>query len=120
MMTTSACTWPGRIPGDPVHDRIIAYLTVDIQQSPVWTAELLHHINAVASGALPSWERPGNAYCLYVYPDHVEIEDDYGDAAGQNMRIPLATFTAAVQAWQRAITDGLKNRQEAHGKNTEE
>ena len=120
MMTTSACTWPGRIPGDPVHDRIIAYLTVDIQQSPVWTAELLHHINAVASGALPSWERPGNAYCLYVYPDHVEIEDDYDDTAGQNMRIPLATFTAAVQAWQRAITDGLKNRQEAHGKNTEE
>ena len=120
MMTTSPCTWPGRIPGDPVHDRIIAYLTVDIQQSPVWANELLQHLSAVASGALPSWERPGNAYCLYVYPDHVEIEDDYDDTAGQNMRIPLATFTAAVQAWQRVITDGLKNRQEARGKNTEE
>lgn len=120
MMDVFTCTWPGRIPGDPAHDRIIAYLTVDIQKSPVWTAELLHHLDAVASGVLPSWERPGNAYCLYVYPDHVEIEDDYGDTAGQNMRIPLTTFTAAARAWQQAIADDRKNPQETHGKTTEE
>ncbi|MCW5619230.1 MAG: hypothetical protein KIS65_08490, partial [Nitrosomonas sp.] len=95
--------------GDPAHDRIIAYLTVDIQKSPVWTAELLQHIDAVASGALPSWERPGNAYCLYVYPNYVEIEDDYTDTAGQNTRIPLATFAAAVRAWQQALAGDQEN-----------
>lgn len=108
-MNTSVCTWPGRIPGDPAHDRIIAYLTVDIQKSSVWTAELLQHIDAVASGALPSWERPGNAYCLYVYPNYVEIEDDYTDTAGQNTRIPLATFAAAVRAWQQALAGDQEN-----------
>lgn len=119
-MDTSTCTWPGRIPGDPAHDRIIAYLTVDIQKSPVWANELLQHLNAVASGALPSWERPGNAYCLYVYADHVEIEDDYNDTAGQSIRIPLATFVAAAQAWQQAIADDRENPGKMRNKTAEE
>lgn len=104
-MNKPVFTWPGRIAGDPLHDRILAYLTVDIQKSPVWAAELMEKIDAVASGALASWERSGNAYYLSVYPDYVEIEDDFADDAGQITRIPLETFSAAVRAWRQMLAD---------------
>ncbi|SFK28107.1 hypothetical protein SAMN05216302_100379 [Nitrosomonas aestuarii] len=101
-MSATTCTWPGRIPGDPVHDRIIAYLTIDIQKSPAWTTELIAKIKAVRSGRLSSWERPGNAYCLYIYPQHVVIEDDYAEEV-ETIRIPIVTFAAAVNAWHDMI-----------------
>jgi len=102
-MSKPICTWSGHIPGDPIHDLILAYLTMDIQKSTVWTAELLQNIHAVMSGALASWERSGNAYCLYIYPDHVEIENDYSDVTEQKVWIPIETFLAAVLAWQQMI-----------------
>ncbi|HNP27046.1 MAG TPA: hypothetical protein PKM20_09925 [Nitrosomonas sp.] len=101
-MNAHTCTWPGRIPGDPVHDRIVAYLTVDIQKSPAWSTELMTKIKAVRSGKLSSWERTGNAYCLYVYPHYVVIEDDYVEES-ETIRIPIATFVAAVNAWHDMI-----------------
>lgn len=101
-------TWPGRIPGDPVHDRILAYLTVDIQKSPVWSAELMQKICEVQSGVVSSWERTGNAYCLHIYPDYVVIEDDYLDEADRIIKAPIATFAAAVAAWQAMINHGRK------------
>jgi len=106
-MKAPVCTWPGHVPGDPKHDLILAFLTMDIQKSPVWTDELLQHLQAVKSGAIPTWERPGNAYCLSVYPDFVEIEEEYSDAEEAKTQIPLETFLAAVQAWQQMIA---KNR----------
>ena len=86
-----------------MHERIVAYLTLDIQQSPIWTAELMAKISAVRSGKLSSWERVGNAYCLYIYPQYVVIEDDYSEAPDAIMKIPIATFSDAVNAWQAMI-----------------
>lgn len=96
-------TWPGRIPNDPAHDLIIAYLTIDIQHSPKWTEELLQQIKAIKSGKISSWERTGNAYCLRIYPDHVEIEDDYAEEVGELLKISLNDFEMAVIAWQGSI-----------------
>ena len=108
-MNKSVFTWPGYEQDDLAHHRIIAYLTMDIQKSPAWTAELLQNIHAAMSGTLHFWERPGNAYCLYIYPDHVEIEDDYSDATEQKVRIPIETFLAAVIAWQQMIAAECKS-----------
>ncbi|SER16464.1 hypothetical protein SAMN05421690_101073 [Nitrosomonas sp. Nm51] len=104
-MNQDNCNWPGRIPGDPAHDRIAAYLTLDIQKSPAWVDELAQKIDAVQSGRLASWERNGNAYYLSVYPQHVEIEANFTEEQepGGVMRIPLTTFTDAVKAWQVTV-----------------
>ena len=75
----------------------------NIQQSPVWTAELMAKISAVRSGKLSSWERAGNAYCLNIYPQYVVIEDDYSEAPDAVMKIPIAIFSDAVNAWQAMI-----------------
>ncbi len=99
-MNETEFTWPGRIQGDPAHELIIAYLTIDIQHSPKWTEELLLQIERVKSGQIPSWERTGNAYCLHVYPDHVEIEDDYAEEEGELLKISLDDFEMAVKCWQ--------------------
>lgn len=103
-MIQNTFTWPGHTPGDPVHDRIVAYLTVDIQKSPTWSAELMQKIYEVRTGILSSWERPGNAYCLYIYPEYVEIEDDYTDETDKIITVPIATFAAAVEAWQAKVS----------------
>ena len=103
-MSKHICTWPERIPGDPVHDLIIAYLTVDIQKSPAWAAELVAKINEVRSGKLSSWERPGNAYYLHVYPQFVVIEDDYMEES-EIIKIPVATFASAASAWHDTINN---------------
>lgn len=102
-MTESDFTWPGRIHGDPAHDLIIAYLTIDIQHSPKWVEELLQQIEWVKSGQISSWERTGNAYCLRIYSDHVEIEDDYAEETGELLKISLDDFEAAVMSWQGFI-----------------
>ncbi len=99
-MNEAEFTWPSRIQGDPTHDLIIAYLTIDIQHSPKWTEELLQQIERVKSGQIPSWERTGNAYCLYLYPDHVEIEDDYAENSGELLKISFDDFEMAVKCWQ--------------------
>ena len=99
-MNKTEFSWPGRIQGDPAHDLIIAYLTIDIQHSPKWTEELLQQIERVKSGQIPSWERTGNAYWLHIYSDHVEIEDDYVEEAGELLKISLDDFEIAVKYWQ--------------------
>ena len=102
-MIKNHLTWPGRILNDPAHDLIAAYLTIDIQQSPQWTAELLDKIAAVQSGQISSWERIGNAYCLHLYPDHIEIEEDYDEIPGELVKISIEVFEAAVKSWQVSI-----------------
>lgn len=102
-MRQDNCNWPGRIADDPAHDLIAAYLTLDIQKSPAWVDELVQKINEVQSGRLASWERTGNAYCLSVYPQHVEIEANYAEGAVKTQRIPLTMFAEAVKAWQAMI-----------------
>jgi hypothetical protein len=96
-------TWSGRILNDPEHDLTAGYLAIDIQQSPQWTAELLEKIAAIQSGQISSWERIGNAYCLRLYPDHVEIEEDYDEVPGELVKIPIAVFETAVKSWQTHI-----------------
>lgn len=100
-------TWPGRIHDDPAHDLVVAYLTIDIQHSPQWTNELLQHLKMVEYGQIPSWERTGNAYCLRIYPDHIEIEDDYADEVGELLKISLVDFELIVKSWQEFIKKKL-------------
>lgn len=102
-------TWPGHHPAEPTHRLIIAYLTIDIQRSPEDASELLQKIHAVHSGQLPEWERIGNAYCLRLFPDYVEIEEDFAEEGGKLEKIPLTTFKAAAQSWQEYIA-GQQNK----------
>lgn len=66
--------------------------------------ELLEKINAVRSRQIPEWERIGNAYCLRLFPDFAEIEEDFAEELGKVEQIPIAVFEAAVQSWQQYIT----------------
>lgn len=97
-------TWPGYRPNESTHCLIVAYLTIDIQKSPEGTIELLQKINAVRSRQISEWERIGNAYCLRLFPDYVEIEEDFAEEPGKIEKIPITIFEAAVLSWQKYIT----------------
>ena len=107
-MNDNPFTWPGYHPNESTHRLIIAYLTIDIQKSPEGTSELLQKINAVHSGQISEWERIGNAYCLRLFPDYVEIEEDFAEEPGKLEKIPMTLFEAAVQSWQKYITGQQK------------
>jgi hypothetical protein len=98
-MMSDDFTWPGRLSGNPAHDLITAYLVIDIQKSPQWADELLQKTREVKSGRIPSWERIGNAYCLRLFPDCVEIEGDYAEEHAEAVEISIDDFEAAVAAW---------------------
>ena len=99
-MNADSFAWPGRLPGNPAHNLIAAYLAIDIQKSPEWIKEVLQKIREVKSGQISSWERIGNAYCLRLFPDHVEIEEDYAEEPGETARISIKDFEAAIAAWR--------------------
>jgi hypothetical protein len=102
-MISDDFTWPGRLPDNPAHDLITAYLVIDIQKSPQWAEELLQKIREVKSGRISSWERTGNAYCLRLFPDRVEIEEDYAEESAEVVRISINDFEAAVTAWYESV-----------------
>ena len=104
-MTESDFSWPEYSANNPTHALIIAYLTIDIQKSPQWVEELHQKIKDIQSGRLSSWERTGNAYCLHLYSDHVEIEEDYAEEPGELIKIPLSDFEKAVVAWKKHIDE---------------
>jgi len=87
---------------DRAHDRIAAFLVMDIQRSPDWARDLLAKIADVKSGALPSWERIGNAYRLSLSSEGALIEDLVGPTSAP-ARIPLEELETAVRAWLEAI-----------------
>lgn len=103
-MKQAQFTWPGYDPNQYSHRLIVAYLTLDIQKSPEGTIELLQKINAIHSGQMTTWERIGNAYCLRLFPDYVEIEEDFSGRPDKFKKIPLNQFEIAVQSWQKYIT----------------
>jgi hypothetical protein len=84
------------------HDRIAAFLVMDIQRSPDWARDLLAKIAAVKTGGLSSWERIGNAYRLYLSAEGALIEDLVGPASAPP-RVPLEELETAVRAWLDAI-----------------
>lgn len=94
--------WPGRRMADPAHDRVIAFLVVDIQHSLAWADQLAEQIAAVKSGVLPSWERVGNAYRLLLSPGEALIED-LMDTVSPQQRVPLSELEEAVEAWRAAV-----------------
>ena len=99
-MTDNEFSWEGRTYGNLKHDLIAAYLAIDIQKSRYGAEELLQKTREVRSGRIFSWERIGNAYWLRLFPDHVEIAEDYGEKVGEAARIPISDFEAAVAAWR--------------------
>lgn len=102
-MTNNSFMWPGRLCGNPAHDLITAYLVIDIQKNPQWAEELLRKTREVKSGRIPSWERIGNAYWLRLFPDHVEIDEDYAEESGEAVKISINDFEAAVAAWYESV-----------------
>jgi hypothetical protein len=99
-MNANSFDWPGRLHGNPAHDLVAAYFAIDIQKNPQWAKELLQKTREVKSGQISFWERIGNAYCLRLFPDHVEIEEDYAEEPGESARISIDDFEAAAAAWQ--------------------
>jgi hypothetical protein len=89
--------------GDALHDLIAAYLAVDIQKSPAWAKELLQKTGEVKSGEIDSWERFGNAYSLRIFPDRVEIGEDYEEEPAEPVNVPIDDFEAASAAWLKFI-----------------
>lgn len=87
---------------DSARDLIAAFLVIDIQRSPDWARDLLAKIVDVKAGVLPSWERIGNAYCLYLSAEGGLIEDRI-DATSPPQHFPLEELEAAVTAWLEAI-----------------
>jgi hypothetical protein len=101
-MSDPQFSWPGGRANDRAHDRIAAFLVMDIQHSPDWARDLRAKIADVKTGALPSWERIGNAYRLYLSAEGALIED-LVDPTSAPQRVPLEELEAAVTAWIDAI-----------------
>jgi hypothetical protein len=101
-MSDSEFSWPRKGVNDRARDLIAAFLTMDIQRSPDWARELLARIADVKTGALPSWERVGNAYRLRLSAEGALIED-LVDPTGAPQRLPLEELEAAVEAWIEAL-----------------
>jgi hypothetical protein len=101
-MSEQPFTWPRKGANDRARDLIAAFLLLDIQRSPDWARELLAKIADVQAGALPSWERFGNAYRLYISADGGFIEDRI-DATSAPQPFPLDELAAAAAAWLEAI-----------------
>jgi hypothetical protein len=101
-MSDHQFSWPRKGANDRARDLIAAFLVMDIQRSPDWARDLLAQITAVKTGALPSWERIGNAYRLYLSAEGALIEDLVG-STGAPQRLPLEELEAAVVAWIEAI-----------------
>jgi hypothetical protein len=101
-MSNHRFSWPRRGANDGARDLIAAFLVIDIQRSPDWARDLLAKITDVQTGALPSWERIGNAYRLYISAEGGLIEDRI-DSSNAPQRFPLEELEAAVTAWLEAI-----------------
>jgi hypothetical protein len=96
-------SWTGRRANDRAHERVAAFLVMDIQRSPDWARDLRAKIAAVKTGTLASWERIGNAYRLHLSAEGALIED-LVDSTGAPQHIPLEELEAAVTAWIEAIS----------------
>jgi hypothetical protein len=101
-MSDQQFSWPRRGGDDRARELIAAFLVIDIQQSPEWARELLGKIADVKVGMLPSWERIGNAYRLYLSAGGGLIEDRIGPPSAVQ-HFPLEELEAAVTAWLEAI-----------------
>jgi hypothetical protein len=105
-MSSTYFTWPGRRVNDPGHDRVAAFLVMDIQRSPQWSVDLHAKIDEVKNGARASWERIGNAYRLRLSAAGAWIED-LVDQTSVPQCVSLEEFEAAVNAWTKAIARPL-------------
>jgi hypothetical protein len=101
-MSDHRFSWPRKGASDSARDSIAAFLVIDIQRSPDWAKDLLAKIDDVQIGVLPSWERIGNAYRLYISAEGGLIEDRI-DSTNTPQRFPLEELQAAVTAWLAAI-----------------
>jgi hypothetical protein len=102
-MSDPQFSWPGGRAPDRAHDRVAAFLVMDIQRSPDWARDIRAKIADVKTGALPDWERIGNAYRLYLTAEGARIEDLI-DPTSAPQRVPLEELEAAVTAWIEAIS----------------
>lgn len=95
--------WSDQQPDNPAHEMLVAFLTMDIQQSQEWATELLNQIEAVKSGQLPQWERLGNAFHLEISNQGVLIRDCV-DETSQEQQVSLEELHAATLAWLNSLS----------------
>jgi|GEM_PF-1085080 len=98
--------WSGQRQNDPAHDRVVAFLMMDIQRSPDSVRELANQVNAAISGSQPRWERLGNAFHLVISHEGAVIEDCVDEDA-PNYSVPLKEFQQAVSAWMDYVNSEL-------------
>ncbi|BDW97773.1 hypothetical protein MACH10_34580 [Thalassospira tepidiphila] len=91
--------WPGKVDGDPGHDRIAACLVMDIGRADQWASEVLLHVGKVRQGLEPSWEMAMNAYILKVGPDTTDIAPVYDEAGESPVTVRTDDLEAALRAW---------------------
>ena len=101
-MAEKTFQWPGRRKNDAGHDMLAAFLVLDIQRNPEWARELSERLADVISGALPRWERIGNAYLLELKGQGAVLED-LVDEDCPVQKIPLDDFRQALNAWMAGL-----------------
>jgi len=93
--------WPGRRQHDAAHDRIAAFLTMDIQRSLDSADALVQQLDVLADDREATWERVGNSFHVKASGAGVTIEDtvdaDALDTA--TSAISFEEFRQAAIAW---------------------
>ncbi len=101
-MPAPSWNWSDWTAQSSAHQRLLEFLTLDIQNSPEWVNRLLTQIAAIETGEISTWTRSGNAYHLTFSPQNVTIET-MAVASEPPETISLEEFKAAVLAWQHQI-----------------
>lgn len=91
--------WPERRAGDPGHDRIAAFLVLDVQGSRAWADEILGRIDDVICGEAPGWQMSMNAHELQIGPE-VSVISPLGDAGDERPEtVSTLDLRAALVCW---------------------
>lgn len=91
--------WPGRIVGEDGHDRIAAFLVMDIQNAPDWGRMVLGNVDDVMAGRKGGWEMAMNAYILKVGAKQSEIAPVYEEQGEKSVFVSTGDVRLALVAW---------------------
>ena len=94
----NSAPWPGHNPANPAHQRLAEFLTLDIQTSPAWTAQLVDQLEAIATEKIDRWQRVGNAFCLTLSATGGELRD-LVQADRPPVYLSIEELRSAAQAW---------------------
>lgn len=82
------------------------FLSGDVQANASTAHEIIQRVDEVKSGALPRWERNGNAYTLSLEPDGAWLNFSYGEEE-DSVLIPLSELRNVLQRWAEAARNSF-------------